>query len=75
MDETNCGPGRRIYVHTMTLRSLALQQREIAEWITTVLGRIRAARIVRHHLIDQALHYRLLRTDAASQAYGPFQNV
>lgn len=63
MESVESGAGRRIYIHTYSLCALARQDRPMALWVTQVLARIRAARIVQHHLIDQASHLGILSAD------------
>jgi hypothetical protein len=75
MDEADGGLGRRIYIHKMTFRSLALQRRDSAEWVTKALASIRAARVVRHHLMDQAMNYGLLDSRISNEAYRPFEHT
>jgi hypothetical protein len=60
MEPTAPGKGRRVYIHTYALRALARQDQATAEWVARVLAEVRAARIVQHHLIDQASHLGIL---------------
>jgi hypothetical protein len=74
VDDIDVSLGRRIYIHQTTFRSLALQRRDIAEWVTRVLGSIRAARVVHHHLVDQAMNYGLMEESVSKRAVRPFEN-
>jgi hypothetical protein len=69
MNAAAAGPGRRIYIHTYSLRSLARHDQQTALWVTKVLAEIRIARIVQHHLMDQASHLGLLTSKASQQIY------
>jgi hypothetical protein len=66
VDEIPVG-GRRIYIHSYSLRCLCRHSTDLAGLTTSLLAEVRGAKIIHHHIVDQGVGLGLVRKSVADQ--------
>ena len=69
IDEKTPIDGRRVYIHSYSLRCLGRQSADLASQITSLLAEVRAAKIVHHHIVDLGVGLGLVRKPIADQFF------
>jgi hypothetical protein len=63
--------GRRIYIHSYSLRCLCRHNADLASQMTALLAEVRGAKIIHHHIVDLGVGLGLVRKSIADQLFQP----